>query len=397
MRAALIKMDMQPQQRAPLVDQWLIATFVLLVAMGLVMMGSASMEYASQQYDNPFYHIIRHAIFLSIGLIGTLLCVYVPMRLWEKYSGILLALGFLSLVLVLIPGIGQVVNGSRRWISLGIINLQCSELIKVVVVLYIAAYLVRREHEVRLQWRGFIKPLVVVSGLIVLLLLEPDFGAVVVVLAAVLGMLFLAGVRLTQFLVVILVSLVAIALMAIFAPYRMQRLTTFVDPWPHQFDSGYQLVQSLIAFGRGEWLGLGLGRSVQKMFYLPEAHTDFVFAIVGEELGFIGALAVIVLFAVLIGRMLVIGRRAERLQQKFSAYVCYGVALVFGGQTFINMGVNAGLLPTKGLTLPFFSYGGSSLLVSCVLVGLVLRVAMEISGDADVVTTESQQFGRKTR
>jgi cell division protein FtsW len=185
--------------------------------------------------------------------------------------------------------------------------------------------------------------------------------------------------------------------MATLAPYRVQRLATFVDPWPHQFDSGYQLVQSLIAFGRGEWLGLGLGRSVQKMFYLPEAHTDFVFAIVGEELGFVGALAVIALFAVLIGRMLLIGRRAERLQHKFSAYVCYGVALVFGGQTFINMGVNAGLLPTKGLTLPFFSYGGSSLLVSCVLVGLVLRVAIETDSDTEVVAKESQRLGSKTR
>lgn len=392
-----VMFDTDSTQRSEQVDQWLLVSFALLATMGLVMMGSASMEYASQQYDNPFYHVIRHSIFLGIGLICTLLCVCVPMRVWEKFSGILLALGFLSLVLVLIPGIGQVVNGSRRWISLGIINLQCSELIKIVVVLYIAAYLVRREHEVRLQWRGFIKPLVVMSGLIVLLLLEPDFGAVVVVLAAVLGMLFLGGVRLSQFLVVILVSLVAIALMATLSPYRVQRLTTFVDPWPHQFDSGYQLVQSLIAFGRGEWLGLGLGRSVQKMFYLPEAHTDFVFAIVGEELGFIGALAVIALFAVLIGRMLLIGRRAEHLRHKFSAYVCYGVALVFGGQTFINMGVNAGLLPTKGLTLPFFSYGGSSLLVSCILVGLVLRVAIEISGDKPLADIESQRIDRKTR
>ncbi|MGI9283982.1 MAG: putative lipid II flippase FtsW [Pseudomonadales bacterium] len=396
MTAALAP-NMQANERTPLVDEWLLATFVLLAVMGLVMMGSASMEYASQQYDNPFYHVMRHTVFLGIGLTGTLIFACVPMRFWEKYSGVLLALGFLSLVLVLIPGIGHVVNGSRRWISLGVLNLQCSELIKIAVVLYIAAYLVRREDEVRLQWRGFIKPLVVMSGLIVLLLLEPDFGAVVVVLGAVLGMLFLGGVRLTQFFVVILVSLVAIGLMATLAPYRLKRMATFVDPWPHQFDSGYQLVQSLIAFGRGEWFGLGLGRSVQKMFYLPEAHTDFVFAIVGEELGFVGALAVIVLFAVLIGRMLVIGRRAERLQQKFSAYVCYGVALIFGGQTFINMGVNAGLLPTKGLTLPFFSYGGSSLLVSCVLVGLVLRVAIEIGSDTEVVGKESQRFGIKTR
>lgn len=389
--------DLQLNEQAPLMDQWLLAVFAVLVTMGMAMMGSASMEYASQTFDNPFYHVTRHAIFLGIGLTGTLLCVCVPMRVWEKLSSWLLALGFLALILVLIPGIGQVVNGSRRWISLGFINLQCSELIKIVVVLYIAAYLVRREHEVRLQWRGFIKPLIVVSGLIVLLLLQPDFGAVVVVLAAVLGMLFLGGVRLSQFVVVIFVSLVAIALMATLAPYRVQRLATFVDPWPHQFDSGYQLVQSLIAFGRGEWLGLGLGRSVQKMFYLPEAHTDFVFAIVGEELGFIGALAVIGLFGLLIGRMLLIGRRAERLQQKFSAYVCYGVALIFGGQTFINMGVNAGLLPTKGLTLPFFSYGGSSLLVCCVLVGLVLRVAIETGTDAAAAVSENKRLGRKTR
>jgi cell division protein FtsW len=213
--------------------------------------------------------------------------------------------------------------------------------------------------------------------MIVLLLLEPDFGAVVVIMGASLGMMFLGGVRLFQFLLLIAVSLGAVILMALASPYRMQRLITFADPWADQFNTGYQLTQSLIAFGRGEWLGVGLGNSVQKLFYLPEAHTDFVFAIVAEELGMLGAMAVLALFAFLVARIFIIARRAETRQQGFSAYLAYGIGLIFAGQVFINVGVNAGLLPTKGLTLPFLSYGGSSLVINCLMIAVLLRIDYE--------------------
>lgn len=365
------------QSRSFGVDKALMVSFCSLLALGFVMMSSASMEYAAQQFGNPWFYVIRQAVYIAAMLMLMWVTTYVPLESWRKHSAHLLLLAFLLLLAVLVPGIGKEVNGSRRWIDLGAFNLQASELAKMFVLVYLAAYLVRREQEVRTAWRGFIKPLLVLTAMIILLLIEPDFGAVVVLLSAALGMMFLAGVRLSHFSFVVLGSLAAVALMVSLSPYRFQRFTTFLDPWSHQFDSGYQLVQSLIAFGRGEWFGLGLGRSVQKLFYLPEAHTDFVFAIIGEELGFLGAMLVLCLFAVLIWRIFVIARRAEHLGNKFAAYLAYGIALLFAAQCAINIGVNVGLLPTKGLTLPFFSYGGSSLLVCGVMLALVSRVAFE--------------------
>lgn len=359
------------------IDRSLLYSFLLLVLCGTVTMGSASMEYAGLQFGDPWFHVKRQGLYVLLGFMVMMVCVYVPIEFWRKHSAHFLLLGILLLVAVLLPSVGKEVNGSQRWIPIGRFNLQASEPAKLFLIFYIAAYLVRREREVRSEWRGFIKPLFVISAMIGLLLLEPDFGAVVVMLGAALGMLFLAGVRLAHFLFVVLGSLCAIVLMALMSPYRMQRLITFMDPWPHQFDSGYQLVQSLIAFGRGEWFGLGLGRSVQKLFYLPEAHTDFVFAIIGEEFGFVGALMIVGLFGVFIWRILYLARGAERRGFKFAAYLCYGIALLFAIQSFINIGVNTGLLPTKGLTLPFFSYGGSSLIVSFFMVACVLRANYE--------------------
>lgn len=359
------------------VDKALMVCFCSLLAAGFVMMSSASMEYAAQQFGNPWFYVIRQALYITVMLLLMWATTYVPLEFWRKHSAHLLLAAFLLLLAVLVPGIGKEVNGSRRWIDFGAFNLQASELAKLFVLTYLAAYLVRREQEVRTAWRGFIKPLLVLTAMIILLLIEPDFGAVVVLLSAALGMMFLAGVRLSHFSFVVLGSLASVALMVSLSPYRFQRFTTFLDPWSHQFDSGYQLVQSLIAFGRGEWFGLGLGRSVQKLFYLPEAHTDFVFAIIGEELGFLGAMLVLCLFAVLIWRIFYIARNAEQLGQKFAAYLAYGIALLFAVQCAINIGVNVGLLPTKGLTLPFFSYGGSSLLVCGVMLALVCRVAFE--------------------
>lgn len=358
-------------------DGLLLAVLCMIVVAGYIMMGSASMEYAGQQYGNPWHHIQRHGMYLLLSIPAMFIGMLMPMQVWQRWSAVLLLIGFLALVAVLIPGIGSTVNGSTRWISLGFINIQCSEIAKLCVVFYMAGYLVRHEDRVRRDWLGFFNPLFVVAVFIVLLLMEPDFGAVVVLMSAVLGMLFLAGVRVVQFFTVILGAGGAMAAMVFTSDYRMERLTTFLDPWPHQFDSGYQLVQSLIAFGRGEWLGLGLGKSVQKLFYLPEAHTDFVFAIIGEELGFIGAAVVVALFVVLVWRILLIGRRCDQSGLKFAAYTSYGIGIIFAAQAFINIGVNIGLLPTKGLTLPFFSYGGSSLIVCFAAIGLVLRAQYE--------------------
>ncbi|TNF35486.1 MAG: putative lipid II flippase FtsW, partial [Gammaproteobacteria bacterium] len=339
-----------------------------------VMMSSASIDHSMVRYQNGFYHLWRYVFYVALACGAGFAVACTPMRIWLRYGWACLLVGFVLLVLVIIPGVGREVNGSMRWIPLGPINLQSSEVAKFCVLVYLAGYLVRRETEVRENWMGFIKPIGVVSVLIALLILEPDFGSVVVLFGACLGMLFLGGARLLQFLLVMLVGLAAAALLIYTSPYRMQRLLTYLDPWADQFNTGYQLTQSLIAFGRGEWLGLGLGNSVQKQFYLPEAHTDFVFAIIAEELGFVGAFVVIVLFSLLFFRMLRIARRAEQGSRHFAAYLVYGVVLVLASQVFINIGVNTGLLPTKGLTLPFLSYGGSSLLVVGAFMGLTLRV-----------------------
>jgi cell division protein FtsW len=304
----------------------------------------------------------------------------VPLATWQRSSWLWLLLGIGLLTIVLVPGIGRSVNGARRWLALGPMTLQVSEFVKVFVIIYLADYLVRRHDEVRSRWSGFAKPMAVVFMVTLLLMLEPDFGATVVTAGTALGLVFLAGVKLGQFLLVILSCAAAFALLVFTSPYRLQRLVAFTDPWADQYNSGYQLTQSLIAFGRGQWFGVGLGNSVQKLSYLPEAHTDFVFAIWAEEFGVIGALAVVGLFAVLIGAILRIGRRAERARNLFGAFIAYGVGLLLCAQIFINIGVNTGLLPTKGLTLPFLSYGGSSLIVCLIMLALVLRIDGEIAG-----------------
>lgn len=360
------------------IDKTLALTAIALIAIGFVAMSSASIEFSAERYGDPFFHSIRYLFHLGLALVASLLAFQVPVSFWERTGWLWLLAGFSLLVLVLIPGIGREVNGSRRWLTLGPLTLQCSELVKVCLILYLAGYLVRRQDEVQQEWKGFIKPMAVLFAVTLLLMLEPDFGATVVAVATAFGMIFLAGVRLWQFSLVILASLAALVILVISEPYRMKRLTAYTDPWADQFDTGYQLTQALIAFGRGEWFGVGLGNSIQKLFYLPESHTDFVFAIFAEEFGAIGALTVIGLFCVLIMRILRIGRRAEKLGRLFGAYVCYGIALMISGQVFINIGVNTGLLPTKGLTLPFLSYGGSSLIVCCALLAIVFRVNCEM-------------------
>lgn len=358
-------------------DPTLVVCVLSLLLIGLVMVTSASMGVAEKRLGQTFYYAFHHAAYMGMGLLITVAVANTNIRFWEKASGILILLTFLLLILVLIPGIGKTVNGSARWINLGFISVQVSELAKVFMIIFLARYIIRHETALTTTWFGFLKPLGLLGLMAGLLLMEPDFGATVVIMATGLGMLFLAGVPFKYFFVLLIFITVSFGGLMVSAPYRLKRLTAFLDPWAYQYDSGYQLTQALIAFGRGEWFGVGLGSSVQKLFYLPEAYTDFVFAVLAEELGLLGALCVVALFGILVYRGIKIGLMAEQRGDKFSGFMSYGITFWIGLQALINMGVNTGLLPTKGLTLPFLSYGGSSLLMICFALGLMLRVDRE--------------------
>lgn len=366
-RAATSQADVMP-------DLGIIVLSLALILVGLIAISSASIEYAQLNYNSTSFHTVRHLIYMAVAGVGAAVVYRIPLEFWEDTGWIWLFVALGLLILVLIPGVGREVNGSQRWLPLGPFTLQPSEFAKLAMIVYLAGYMVRREHEVRHEWQGFLKPMAVLFAATLLLMVEPDFGATVIVAGSAFGMLFLAGVKLGHFLLVLAGALGALLVLVVSEPYRVKRLTAYTDPWADPYDTGFQLTQSLIAFGRGEWFGVGLGNSVQKLFYLPEAHTDFVFSIWAEETGFIGALTVILLYAALIGRVLWVGRAAQLAQYPFGAYLCYGIALVFSGQAFVNMGVSSGLLPTKGLTLPFVSYGGTSLIVCCAMLALVLRV-----------------------
>jgi cell division protein FtsW len=359
-------------------DRWVVFIVLALLFFGLLMVSSASMVISDQLYHEPFHYMLRQFIFLitAIGIAWGV--TRIPLSFWEEMSFVLLILCFLALLIVLIPGIGVVTNGSRRWIHLGFVSLQVSESVKLMAILYLAGFLQRHLKEVQTRLSGFIKPLMFFGVMGFLLLMEPDFGATSVIAMTVLSVLFIAGARLMPFLVMFFGVVCGMAALAITTPYRLKRLTTFLHPWVHAYGSGYQLTQSLIAFGRGGIFGVGLGNSIQKLFYLPEAHTDFIFAVIGEELGFIGELLLIGLFAVLIARILYLGQQALRQEQWFGGYAAWGIGLWLAYQTIINIGVNIGLLPTKGLTLPLISYGGSSLWVSCAAMGIILRIAYEV-------------------
>ena len=351
---------------------------VALLSIGFLLLASASMGISEKLYHGPLHFLAHQAIYLLLGVITVFLVKQIPVDFWQKVGGYLLLMGLFLLLLVLVPGVGREVNGSIRWISFGPITLQVSEFAKFAMTIYSAGYLLRRQDEVRKGIKGFIKPLILLGIMSGLLLLEPDFGAIVVMTLTLLGMMYLAGARLWQFIILFLLAGVVLAMLAIVSPYRLLRLTSFLNPWARPFDSGYQLVQSLIAFGRGGFFGVGLGNSIQKLFYLPEAHTDFLFAVLAEELGMVGQVIVLGLFAFLVGRALYLGQIAFRVKSFFASYLAYGLGLLIGLQMIINVGVNLGLLPTKGLTLPFMSYGGSSMLFNCAIIGILLRVYHEV-------------------
>ncbi|UNB65796.1 putative lipid II flippase FtsW [Pseudomonas syringae pv. helianthi] len=348
-----------------------------LLGLGLVMITSASSEVAAVQSGNTLYMMTRHLVYLLIGLGACGVTMMIPVATWQRLGWMMLLGAFGLLLLVLVPGIGREVNGSMRWIGFGAFNVQPSEIAKVFVVIFLAGYLIRQQQEVRESWMGFFKPFIVLLPMAGLLLMEPDFGATVVMMGSAAAMLFLGGVGLFRFSLMVVLAVASVVVLVQAQPYRMARLTNFTDPWADQFGSGYQLTQALIAFGRGEWFGVGLGNSVQKQFYLPEAHTDFVFSVLAEELGVIGSLITVALFLFVSIRGMYIGMWAERAKQFFGAYVAYGLSFLWIGQFLINIGVNVGLLPTKGLTLPFLSYGGSSLVICCASLGLLLRIEWE--------------------
>jgi len=358
--------------RLPRMDYWLLFAAAALAALGLVMVASASVTFADRELGRPFYYAIRQAVYIGAGaFIGSIL-FRLPLAILAKMAQVLLLLSFLLLSLVLVPAVGVEVNGATRWINVGLFRLQVSEPAKLLFIIYLAAYLARYGCEVRSHISGFLKPLGLLLIAAVLLLLEPDFGATVVLAATVMGMIFMAGVKLTQFAGMLGSGGLLLGGLAVSSPYRMERLTTFMNPWADPFDSGFQLTQSLMAIGRGEWLGVGLGSSVQKLFYLPEAHTDFIFSVIGEELGIIGTLGIILLFGILIWRGFAIASQAKDL---YGTHLGIGLTLLVGVQAFTNMGVAIGVLPTKGLTLPFISLGGSSMLITLLCMGVLLNIS----------------------
>ena len=379
----------------PDLDWPLLFCVLLLLGFGFVMVSSASMPIADRTSATPFYFIIRHALALGLATGLGILVFTTPVAWWERSGPAWFFIGLVLLVLVLIPGIGRTVNGASRWIPLGPFNLQSSEFMKFFAVIFVSGYLVRRREEVVTSLWGFLKPMILMVIASALIVRQPDFGTTVVLLITVLSLLFLGGVQMTHFIVLFGMLTAAVVILVMLDPERLERATSFINPFADPLDAGYQLVQALIAFGRGEWLGVGLGNGIQKQFFLPEAHTDFLMAVVGEELGLVGTLAVVAAFGFFLWRALSIGARAERTGCWFAAYAAHGLGLGIGLQAMINIGVNLGLLPTKGLTLPFMSYGSNSIIVTCMAVGLLLRIDRDLRLEAvEQKTVEGLKWAR---
>ncbi len=374
------------------IDPVLMTIVLALLLGGFVILASASISISDNAAGNPFFYLQRQLLAAAIGVVAGGVCLFVPMQVWQSLGPLMLFTGLALLVLVLIPGVGYEVNGSTRWVRAGFMNLQVSEPARLCLLLYLSGYLVRRNKALREEFMGFLRPMLVLTVACVLLLKEPDFGAALVLLATALVMLFVAGARLRDFLLFFSAAVFAMVALAITSPYRMKRLTAFLDPWADPYNSGFQLTQSLIAIGRGEWFGVGLGDSVQKLFYLPEAHTDFVFAVFAEEFGLAGSVLLIGLFTALLWRIFRLGMRAASAERFFEAYTAVALGTWLGLQAFINVGVNMGLLPTKGLTLPLISYGRSSLIITMICIGLLLRIHHELVVDA---TPVNRKRGRR--
>jgi len=360
-------------------DLGLLVAAGALASLGVIMVASSSIAIADGQHVGPFYYVTRHVVFLALGIGLGAAVARIELDWFERNAFVLLLLAIILLLLVFVPGLGLRINGARRWIRLGIAGFQSVEAVKLMFVVYLASYLVRHRENVHARLLSVIKPLCVAAILVVLLLMQPDFGSAALIIATSIGMVWLGGARLRNLFYLAIPVMPAIAWAAMTSDYRVKRLTSFLNPWEHPFDQGFQLTQALIAIGRGEWLGVGLGGSVQKLFYLPEAHTDFILAVIAEELGFFGILLVLVLFAALVGRALMLGLRAVERGQYFAGYCAFGIGLMIGLQTLVSIGVNLGVLPTKGLTLPLISSGGSSVLMTCAAIGLLLRISFEVS------------------
>ena len=370
------------RQSAPAreLDLILIWSVVGLLLLGLVMVYSASIAIAEGSRFTGYqshYFLMRHAVFLAVGIGLGLVSFQFSLARWQQLAPVLFVAGVVLLIVVLIPGVGREVNGAQRWLSLGPVNLQPSELMKIFAALYAADYTVRKLDVMGSFMKGFLPMLVVILFVGFLLLSEPDFGAFVVITTIAFGILFLGGVNVRIFALLAVLAVIGFVILIWTSPYRRDRIFGFMDPWQDAFGKGYQLSHSLIAFGRGEWFGVGLGGSVEKLFYLPEAHTDFLLAVIAEELGFVGVMTVVILFALVVQRAFLIGREAIKLERYFSGLVAQGIGLWIGVQSFINMGVNMGLLPTKGLTLPLMSFGGSGIVAKCVAIGILLRIDWE--------------------
>ena len=359
-------------------DRELVFASVALIVMGYLMVSSASLHLGAKLTGNLFYYPVRQLIHIVLGVMTGFLVCMVPMAFWEKAGPALFVVGLIFLVIVLIPGLGIKVNGSMRWLSVAGVRIQVSELVKLIVVIYMASFVSRHHDFVKESAYGLLRPLLLLASACGLLLLEPDMGSAVVILTIAMGVMFLSGARLQQFSLLIVTVIGAGILAVVFSGYRSARVTSFLHPWEDPFGSSFQLVQALISFGRGEWTGVGLGSGVQKLFYLPEAHTDFLFSVIAEELGLLGVLSVIALFSIIVWRAFAIGLMAEQLDKKFSAFIAYGLGIWFAFQSFVNMGVNMGALPTKGLTLPFMSYGGGSMIIMCSAMAMLYRVNSEM-------------------
>jgi len=356
-----------------------LATLAIMIAgIGIVMVGSSSIAVAEGLKLGPFYFLIRHVVFVLSGVGIAIALMRTELKWLEQRSRLMLILCFLLLAAVFLPGVGRTVNGAKRWLNLGVSNFQAVEAVKPMLIVWLSSYLVRYREEIQHRWWPILKPIGIALVLVVMLLAQPDFGSASLILAVTFGMLLLGGASLIRLFGPLIVGLPAFAAVAMSQAYRMRRLTTFLNPWADPFKDGFQLTQALIAVGRGQWFGVGLGGSVQKLFYLPEAHTDFILAVIAEELGFVGVLAVVLLYAAFTARCMQIGLRAAALGRHFAANCMFGVGLWFSMQALVSVGVNLGLLPTKGLTLPMISYGGSSVLMSVAVIGLLLRVSYEV-------------------